>query len=168
MQLLPWKQQRPDGPRGAMTLRDAVNQLFDESLWDPFGMLRGGPLDAFAGDTFLHAQTFVPSIDVSETDSEIRIVADVPGYDPKKVTVEIDDGVLTIGGTMENEREEKDTRWHRREASRGSFMRRMSLPSGVTDKDVSCALKNGKLTVTVMKPALGRGSSAKSLPIRSE
>ena len=168
MQLMPWKQQRPDGSRGAMTLRDAVNQLFDESFWDPFSMLRGGPLDAFGGESLLRAQAFVPSIDVSETDREIRIVADVPGFDPKKVTVELDDGVLSIAGTMEEEHEEKDTRWHRREASRGSFVRRMSLPAGVTNKDVSCVMKNGKLTVTVAKPEQAKGSGATSLPIRTE
>lgn len=168
MQLMPWKQQRPDGPRGAMTLRDAVNQLFDESLWDPFSMLRGGAFDAFARDTFGSAAVFVPNVDVSETGSEIRVVADVPGYDPKHVNVRLEDGVLTIEGAMETEHEEKDERWHRREASRGSFVRRMSLPSGVTEKDVSCAMKNGKLTVTVRKPSLEKGSGARSLPIATE
>lgn len=168
MQLMPWKQQQSDGPRGAMTLRDAVNQLFDESLWDPFGMLRGGPLDVFAGDALSRAHAFVPSVDVSETDSEIRIVADLPGYEPKNVNVEIDDGVLSIGGTMHDDREEKNVRWHMREASRGSFVRRMSLPAGVTEKDVSCVMKNGKLTVSIHKTESVRASGAKSLPIRSE
>lgn len=168
MQLLPWKQQRPDGPRGAMTLRDAVNQLFDESFWDPFSMLRSGPLDAFGDDSLLRTNAFVPSIDVSETDREIHIVADVPGFDPKNVHVTIDDGILSIDGTMEEEREEKDTRWHRREAARGSFVRRISLPAGVTDKDVSCVLKNGKLTVAVKKPEKMNESGTKSLPIRTE
>lgn len=168
MQLMPWKQHRPDGQRGAMTLRDAVNQLFDESFWDPFNMLRGGPLDTFSGDFLSQAPAFMPNVDVSETPGEIRIVADVPGYDPANVSVRVEDGILTIGGTMEAERDEKDERWHRREASRGSFVRRMSLPAGITEKDVSCKMKNGKLTVTVRTSGRTRADAAKSLPIETE
>jgi HSP20 family protein len=104
---------------------------------------------------------------VSETDKELQIVADVPGYDPKDVNVRIDNGVLTIEGKMEEDKEEKNKKWYRRETSRGNFMRQLSLPQGVSDKDVKCKMKNGKLTISVQKPKEIE-SHGKTLQIESE
>jgi HSP20 family protein len=160
MQLMPWKRQ--DGVERGVTLRDAMNQLFDESFWDP--------MHFFSDNALMPAQRqwqFLPSFDVSETDKELQIVADVPGYDPKDVNVRIDNGVLTIEGKMEEDKEEKNKKWYRRETSRGNFMRQLSLPQGISDKDVKCKMKNGKLTISVQKPKEIE-SQGKTLQIESE
>jgi len=125
-----------------------MNQLFDESFWDPM---------RFFSDTssLLPSATrewqFLPSFDVSETDKELQVVADVPGYDPKNVNVHLENGVLTIEGKMEEDKEEKGKRWYRREASRGNFVRQLSVPQSIEEKDIKCKMKNGKLTVTIQK-----------------
>jgi len=157
MQLMPWKQQRPDAAQGAMTLRDAVNNMFDESFWDPFRLFDGGLLPSVARD----ARMF-PSFDVAETEKEYRIIADVPGYDPADLSVQFADGVLTVRGTMQEEQKEGAS-WQRRH---GSFVRQVRLPQGVSEKDVHCRMKNGQLCIDVRKPEqLSRGTT---LPIATE
>ncbi len=148
MQLMPWRQQRQDGSQQAVTLRDAMNQLFDESFWDPMHFFS----EASSLLPTTGSRQFLPSFDVSETDREVQIVADIPGYDPKNVSVNLENGVLTIQGKMEEDKEEKGKKWYRREAARGSFMRQLSVPQGVDEKNVKCRLKNGKLTIAVQKP----------------
>ncbi len=145
MQITPWKRQN-DSQRG-MTLRDAMNQIFDESFWDP--------MQFFGSSSLLPTRSqwqFLPSFDISETDKELEIVADVPGYNPDNVSVRIDHGILTIEGKMEEDKEEKGKKWHRRETSRGNFMKQLSLPQGVSEKDVKCRIKNGRLTISIQKP----------------
>lgn len=162
MQLMPWKQQRQDGSQRAMTLRDAMNQLFDESFWDPMSF--------FSNSSSLLpsvSRQFLPSFDMSETDKEIQIVADVPGYDPKNVSVNLENGVLTIQGKMEEDREDKGKKWYRREASHGSFFQQISVPQGLAEKDVKCKMKNGKLTISIAKP-VDVQTSGKTLKIDTE
>jgi HSP20 family protein len=52
---------------------------------------------------------------------------------------------------MEEQKEEKDKKWYRKEASRGSFYQQVTLPQGIDEKNVKCKMKNGKLTITVPK-----------------
>lgn len=163
MQLMPWKQQRQDGSQQSMTLRDAMNQLFDESFWDPMRFFSEGSM--FPATT--QRWQFLPSFDVSETEKELQIVADVPGYDPEDVNVRIDNGMLIVEGKMEEDKEEKNKKWYRRETARGNFFRQLSLPQGITDKDVKCKMKNGKLTVSIQKPQEIH-SQGKTLKIESE
>ncbi len=158
MQITPWKRQQ-NAERG-LTLRDAMNQLFDESFWDPMGFLSDrSPAQ--------RQWQFLPSFDVAETDKELHVVVDVPGYDPQNVSVRIDKGILCIEGSMEEDAEEKNKRWHRRETARGSFMRQLSLPQGIRDDQVKCKMKHGKLTIIIQKPK-EMESSGKALQIDSE
>ncbi|MBM3231604.1 Hsp20/alpha crystallin family protein [Candidatus Peregrinibacteria bacterium] len=148
MQIIPRKQQRQTGSgQQALTLRDAMNQLFDESFWDPMRFFSECSLLPVASQQW----QFLPSFDIAETDKELQVVADVPGYDSNDVSVNLENGVLTIEGKMEEQNEEKDKRWYRREASHGSFRQQVSLPQGIDVKNVKCKMKNGKLTITVPK-----------------
>ncbi len=160
MQLMPWKRQH--GTERGLTLRDAMNQLFDESFWDPTGFLPDSSL--FPAQ---HERQFLPKFDVAETEKELQIVAEVPGYDPKNVHVRMENGILTIEGTMEEDKEEKHKKWYRRETSRGNFLRQVSLPQGVSEKDVRCTMKHGKLTIAVQKSKEVQ-SQAKTLQITTE
>lgn len=164
MQLLPRKQQPSGSGPQSLTLRDAMNQLFDESFWDPMRFLsEGTSLPAIAQEQW----QFFPSFDISETDKHLQIIADVPGYDPANVSVNLENGVLTIQGTMEEEKEEKGKKWYRREASRGNFFRQLSLPQGIDEKSVKCKMRNGKLMITVSKPSEVK-PSGKTLQIETE
>ncbi len=154
MQLMPWINGRQETSPRAITLRDAMNQLFDESFWEPMRLFRE------------HGPLAVPGVDIAETDQELQIAADLPGYDPKDVAVRLEGDSLVIEGRMEQEKEEKGKTWHRRETTQGNFYRRLTLPSGIQEKDIACRLKNGKLTVTIQKREIGTATS-KTLPIQS-
>jgi len=102
------------------------------------------------------AANFTPSLDISETDGEIRIVAELPGVDQKDVEVTLAGDVLTIKGEKRSEKdetkEEKGRTWHRTERSFGSFQRSMRLPRDIDPSKVNADFKDGVLTVTLPKP----------------
>lgn len=140
MKMIPRKRQRIQHP---LTLRDAVHQMFDDSFWDPLALMR-------ADDSFFQSQ-FVPSIDIAETDSSLEITADVPGYNAKDISVEIDDGTLMISGSMQDEHEQKQKKHYCKQCSRGSFYQKIALPIGCQEDEAECYMKNGKLTIAIPK-----------------
>lgn len=149
------RRQTPQTPE--VILRDAVDRFMNDALVpsrffnETFPAL---PLRSMDVD-------ILPDIDVSETDKEINVVANIPGFDPKNVKAEIKDNCLIMQGTMEEEKEEKGRRWHRQERRSGSFYREIALPS-VDEAKAKCVIKNGTLTVTVPKKEEAKG---KNLPI---
>ena len=94
-----------------------------------------------------------PSIDVSETDNEIRIDAELPGVDEKDVEVVVTDNVLTIKGEKKAEKEEKKQDYHLVERSYGSFSRSLTLPFAADPAKAKANFKNGVLSITMPKPA---------------
>jgi HSP20 family protein len=97
-------------------------------------------------------QNWIPTADVWETENEVVYAFDLPGIPEDKISIELDDGALTI--TAEREREEKveDGRYARYERRFGSFTRTIGLPQGVTEQDVKADYRNGVLEVRVAKP----------------
>ncbi|HEY6028485.1 MAG TPA: Hsp20/alpha crystallin family protein, partial [Pseudolabrys sp.] len=106
----------------------------------------------------------VPSTDVTETDKEIEITAELPGLEEKDVQVNLADGVLTIRGEKNAEKEEKDKNYRLVERSYGSFERSIELPDGVKSEDVKATIAKGVLTVKVPKPA---PAQAKKIEVKS-
>lgn len=94
---------------------------------------------------------------VSETDTEVRITAELPGIERDDVDVEITGDTITIKGEKTSEKDETETdegrEYHRIERRSGSFRRTTRLPFEVDPDTVSADIKNGVLTVTVPKPA---------------
>ena len=97
-------------------------------------------------------QAWVPALDVWETETEIVYALDLPGIPEDKISVELDDGALTITGERERTQEESDERFYRYERRHGTFSRTFGVPQGVTESDVSADYKNGVLEVHVKKP----------------
>ncbi len=95
----------------------------------------------------------VPRMDVTETDKEIEITAELPGLEDKDVQVGVADNVLIIKGEKKAEKDEKDRNYRVYERSYGSFYRTLELPSGVDVDAIKASLSNGVLRVTVPKPA---------------
>ena len=97
-------------------------------------------------------QGWVPSADVWETEKEVVYAFDLPGIPEEKISVELEDGALTV--TAEREREQKvdEGRYFRFERRFGTFTRTIGLPQGVNEKDVTAEFKNGVLEVHVAKP----------------
>ena len=97
-------------------------------------------------------QAWVPALDVWETESDIVYAVDLPGIPEDKISVELDDGALTITGERERTQEESNERFYRFERRHGTFSRTFAVPQGVSEDDISADFKNGVLEVHVKKP----------------
>jgi HSP20 family protein len=95
---------------------------------------------------------WVPSVDVSETDGEYQIKAEIPDVKKEDVKVTVEDGVLTIQGERKHEKEEKGKKYHRVERSYGSFIRSFTLPDLVDEEKVKAEFKDGVLNLQLPKP----------------
>jgi HSP20 family protein len=98
------------------------------------------------------AQSWVPALDVWETESELVYAVDLPGIPEDKISVELDDGALTISAERERTQEESQDRFYRYERRHGTFSRTIGVPQGVTESDVTANYENGVLEVHVKKP----------------
>ncbi len=95
----------------------------------------------------------LPNIDVSETDKEIDITAELPGLEEKDVQINVSDNILTIRGEKKAEKEQKDKNYRLVERSYGSFERSLELPDGVNADGIKASIDKGVLKVVVPKPA---------------
>ena len=101
----------------------------------------------------LNQQLWTPRWDLSETDKEFHIHAELPGVDKKDVKVDVEGDTLSISGEKRHEKKEGEgQKWHRIERSYGSFKRSVRLPDGVEPASVKASFENGVLEVTVPKP----------------
>lgn len=95
-----------------------------------------------------------PSADISETDKEYLIRAELPAVKKEDVKVTVDNGVITIQGERRQEKEAKEEKLHRVESFYGSFTRSFALPDNVDVNAIRCDSKDGVLTVHVPKAQL--------------
>jgi HSP20 family protein len=161
--LIPWNRGRDVSVhRGEdhpfLTLHREMNRLFDDAF-------RGFDLAPFSLDRFFErVGGNWPSVEVGETDNEIKVTAELPGLDEKDVHVELANGILAIAGEKRTETEEKDRRFSER--SYGRFERRIPVDDVDEDK-ISAAFKNGVLTVTLPKVAQAQ-AKVKRIAINSK
>ena len=130
--------------------RREMDRLFDDFA----GGFWGGPL--FAPSALRRAEsTFVgmPAVDVAETDKAYEITAELPGMEEKNIEVKLANGVLSIKGEKQEEKEEKDKNYYRRERNFGSFERSFQVPDDVEADKIEASFKNGVLSVTLPKKA---------------
>ena len=129
-----------------LQMRREMNRLFD----DVFG---GFGLPSVLGPV-LRQMPVAPKIDVSETDSEIQVTAEMPGIDQNNVQVLLEDDRLIIRGEKKEEREEddKDRNYHVRERVQGAFSRTLPLPFAPDPNQVKAEFKDGVMTITIPKP----------------
>ena len=124
-------------------LQREFNRLFDD-IFQEFGF----PTGLTSGSELTGRW---PNIEVSQTDKEIRIAAEVPGLEQKDVEVMLENGVLTLRGEKRAEHEEKERNFSER--FYGRFERRISVGTEIREDKVSATFKNGVLTVTMPKTA---------------
>jgi HSP20 family protein len=94
---------------------------------------------------------WVPAVDISESEGEYLIKAELPGVKKEDIKVTLQEGVLTIQGERKQEKEEKGKKYHRIERSYGTFMRSFTLPDSADDSKVSAEFKDGLLYLHVPK-----------------
>lgn len=132
-----------------------------QETWDPFRELEelSTRMHRFFGTTrpggedqeALASTDWAPSCDISETDKEYRVRAELPDVKKEDVHVRLEGGVLTIQGERREEKEEKGVKFHRRETSYGSFVRRFTLPSDADETKVDASFKDGMLNVAIAR-----------------
>ena len=100
---------------------------------------------------FTEETEFNPAFDVSETEKELIVKAEVPGMDKKDININLSDGLLTMTGEKKHEKKEEGENYHLVERHYGKFSRTMRLPSTVNTEKVDAIYKDGVLTITVPK-----------------
>lgn len=126
-------------------------------------------LTPFTGRTSLMDRSFgnfVPNIDVSETEKEVRIVAELPGMEEKDVEVTLVEGALRIRGEKREEHEDNKRDFFRQEVRYGAFERMIPLPAEIDPDKVKAQFKKGVLKVTLPKTAKAH-SNRRTIPVES-
>ena len=100
---------------------------------------------------FSLAESWMPAVDVNETETEYLLSADIPGLDKKDVSIDIHDGIITIKGERAIDNEKSTDDYRIRERQLGSFNRSFRLPDNVNEVKVAAKFKNGVLTITLPK-----------------
>ena len=137
---------RPRGLTGfnpLMSLNRDINRLFDD-------FLQPSALPTMA-DPAVATALITPQVNVSETDTEIRVAAELPGVDLDDLEVDVMDDMLVIRGEKRLERSDEDENFHFVECAYGSFQRTVQLPFAADPDQVQANFENGVLTITVPK-----------------
>jgi HSP20 family protein len=98
------------------------------------------------------AMQLLPNMDVAETDKEIELTVELPGLQQTDVDISVNDNTLVIRGEKKAETERKDKNFHLIERAYGTFYRAFELPSGIDPSQITAAMSNGVLKVTIPKP----------------
>lgn len=115
----------------------------------PFSSL----LDTFFQDTVNNrrVQGFTPAVDLWETENNYHLEVALPGLKKENITVEFQDGVLSVSGERTFSKEEKEHKYHRVENLYGKFKRSFQLPDHVDAGAIDAQFENGLLQITVPK-----------------
>jgi HSP20 family protein len=124
--------------RDVKNLQAQLNRLFE-----PFARFATGDEDLVSG-------TWVPPVDVAETQDKIVVRAEVPGIRQEDISIEFENGLLTLRGERKLEKAEGVT-WHRVERIYGNFSRSFTLPRSVDPERIAATYREGILEVEVPK-----------------
>jgi len=123
--------------REMMTLRDAMDRLFDDAFTRPLRLNDG--------------QFSMPAVDMYQTDNEVVVKAAIPGVKADEVQINVTGEVLTIKGETKEKDEVKEKSYHIREQRWGMFERTVALPTDVIADKAKAEFENGILTITLPK-----------------
>ena len=94
----------------------------------------------------------LPALDIWESDSEFVLALDLPGIQESDVSIEVDDGTLTVSGERERAVEKTGDRFYRFERRFGAFSRSVALPPGVDESGIKANVEDGVLEIHIPKP----------------
>lgn len=128
---------RPSPFSELLTLRQAMDRLFDDTVFRPFTAISGeiGRLP----------------LDVRSTPDALLVEAELPGINPEDVDITVENGTLTIRAEDRSERSNEEGGWLVREISRGSLMRSVTLPNGLEADKAEATFDHGVLKLRIPK-----------------
>ena len=112
--------------------------------------------DGFASLADFHGAGVFPALNVSETSDAIVVRAELPGFDPEKLDVTVENNTLTLAGSRERQGNAEGVSYHRREREWGAFRRSVTIPTRVAGDKVRATYTDGILTVEMPKAAEAR------------
>ena len=135
--------------------------------WTPFRELedvlnrysRVGSRGVFSGSNDAESSEWRPAANISETDKEYIIRAELPEVSKEDVDVSVHDGVITIKGERRFEKADDSEKTHRIESFYGSFARSFSLPADVDEENIRAQSKDGVLRVYLPKAAIQKAKA---------
>ncbi len=116
-------------------------------------IFKRGDLRNESSNETLKMADWVPSVDISETDSAYLIRGEIPGVAKEDIKVTLERGMLTIQGERKQEKEEKGEKFYRCECSYGNFVRSFRIPEDADESAIKADFKNGTLNVSINKSA---------------
>jgi len=147
--------------------------------WEPFREIAtlqnemSRLMNTFTGDggNGTSQRSWVPALDVWETEGEIVYALDLPGIPEDDISVEFEDAALTVTAQRERKEELSEDQLYRFERRFGTYSRTFGLPQGVTEDQINADYKNGVLEIHVAKPEqpkprriqIGSGSEQKTI-----
>ncbi len=123
--------------REMMTLREAMDRLFDDAFTRPLSL---------SGNNWS-----IPAVDMYQTDNEVVVKAALPGIKADEVQINVTGEVITLKGEIKQENESKEKAYHIREQRWGAFERSLVLPTEVVADKAKADFENGVLTITLPK-----------------
>ena len=130
---------RTDPLRDLVSLREAMNQLFEDSIVRPGS---GGIVPQVGAKL---------AVDVYETDNSVVVKSAIPGVDPSDIDISIQNDTLTIKGETKMEEEVAEANYVVREHHYGAFSRTLSIPVSIKADEAEAEFQDGILTLTLPK-----------------
>lgn len=121
--------------------------------------------DRFFDSDLLRKQS-VPAVNVKETEKGFEIEMAAPGLAKKDFSITVENRILTIATEKEEEKEEKEGNYTRREFSYNSFSRSFTLPEGVNEEDVQANYAEGVLRLNVPKKSIAEPKLRKAIEVK--
>ncbi len=132
-----------------LTTRRPMRNLF--GLHNEMGRIFGDLFASQEGETDAEESYWMPTVDVSETENDFEIRAELPGVSESDVNVSVTDNRLTVKGEKRQETETDGKNYHRVERRYGSFQRSFTLPRNVETSNIKAGFTDGVLTLTIPK-----------------
>jgi HSP20 family protein len=140
-------------------LQREMNRMFEDFF--------SGSLMSSLGEPKAELRGFAPKTDVSETDREIKVTAELPGMEEKDISVTLEDDYLLLEGERKEEKKEEDERYYHQEMAYGSFRRMIPLDVPIDRDKVEAKFNNGVLRVTLPKLPAEEGARGRRIKIGS-
>ncbi len=136
-------------------LRDEMEEVFDRLTHEPWGLIE---------PKAMRAETWIPPLDLSETDDEVTVRLETPGIPAKSLDIKLTDRTLSVSGSKEETQEKKGESFYRCERRFGSFQRTIELPPTIDPDTASAEAENGVVTIRIAKKP---GAKTKTVEVKA-